>query len=84
MAPVISNVLKKNNNIKVIYKELPIFGKSSEYASKAALAAAKQGKYNQMHQALLEKKGHITAEYISNIAKQIGLNKEQFKKDCAS
>ena len=84
MAPVMDGILQKNNNVRVIYKELPIFGKSSEDASKAALAAAKQGKYKEMHAALLATKGHITAEYINNTAKKIGLNIDQFKKDSAS
>ncbi len=39
---------------KVIYKEFPIFGQASETAAKAALAAAMQGKYLQMHDALLK------------------------------
>jgi protein-disulfide isomerase len=45
MHPITLQLLKANPNIKVIYKEFPIFGKESEYAAAAALAANKQGKY---------------------------------------
>ena len=54
MAPVISELIKKDSNLRVIYKEFPIFGKGSEVASQVALAAAMQGKYQQMHDALLK------------------------------
>jgi len=84
MSPVIADVLKKDNNVRVVYKEFPIFGKSSELASKAALAASIQGKYQAMHDALLSQEKSLNADIINNAAKSIGLNMTKFQADMSS
>jgi protein-disulfide isomerase len=87
MHPVALQLLQANPNIKVVYKELPIFGKDSEYAAAAALAANKQGKYAAMHNALFtsgEIEGKMTTAKVDAIAKKIGLNVVQLKKDIKS
>lgn len=84
MAPVLDGLIKKDADIRVIYKEFPIFGKSSEVASKAALAAGMQGKYLVMHNALLGQEKHLTDKTIMNIAKSLKLNMQKFKTDMDS
>ena len=84
MAPVISTLLNKNHELRVIYKELPIFGPSSEMASKAALAAAMQGKYQAMHNILIYQKVRLNETIIYQAAKQVGLNMVKFKVDMNS
>ncbi|WP_131782303.1 DsbA family protein [Legionella gresilensis] len=84
MAPVIADLIKKNNNLRVIYKEFPIFGKSSDNASRAALAAAMQGKYLQMHEALFKQDQRLNDQLIENAAKSIGLDMNKFKTDMNS
>lgn len=84
MAPVMGELIKGDDKLRVIYKEFPIFGKSSETASKAALAAAMQGKYKQMHEALMQQQGRLSDDDINKIAKNIGLNMDKFKKDMDS
>lgn len=84
MAPVISDLIKKDNNLRVVYKEFPIFGKSSETASKAALAAALQHKYMAMHDALLAQDKNLDDAMINKAAKTIGLDIKKFNIDMAS
>lgn len=84
MAPVISELIKSNNNLHVVYKEFPIFGKSSEVASRAALAAAMQGKYQQMHDALIKIDKHLDDKLVMDTAKAIGLNMAKLQKDMKS
>ena len=84
MSPVVSELIKKDANLRVIYKEFPIFGKSSEMASKAALAAAAQGKYQAMHDALLGQDKSLTDEIVNTVAKSIGLNMTKFDADVKS
>ena len=84
MKPVISELVKNNKNLRVLYKEFPIFGKNSEMASKAALAAAMQGKYLEMHNALLAHDKKLNEKTITELAQSVGLNMEQFKKDMDS
>ena len=81
MKPVVSELVKDNKNLRVLYKEFPIFGKNSELASKAALAAAMQDKYLKMHNALLAQDKRLNEKTIMELAESAGLNMEQFKKD---
>lgn len=84
MKPVIGELIKKDKKLRVIYKEFPIFGKSSELASKAALAAAMQNKYVAMHEALLALDKKLDEKLILDTAKSIGLNMTKLKKDMDS
>ncbi len=79
----VEKLLKEDKNIKFIYKEFPILGPVSAEASKAALASVKQGKFQALHAALMNKKEHLTSEMIYQIAKDAGLDVEKLKKDMA-
>lgn len=84
MAPVIDAVVKANPDIRVIYKEFPIRGAVSTAAARAALAANKQGKYDQLRDALLDasKKELLTNEAsVIDIATKIGLDVNKLQKD---
>lgn len=52
MKPIVNNLIKNDPNLRVVYREFPIFGKSSEMASRVALAAALQGKYLSVQEGL--------------------------------
>jgi len=84
MAPVVEKLVEDNNNVKVVFKELPIFGGASNLAAKAALAAAKQGKYFDFHNALFAAKPPLNKKTILKLAKKSGLNVKQLKKDMKS
>lgn len=81
MAPIIESAVKKNPKIKLIFKELPIFGGSSTYAAKAALASVKQGKYYAFHNALFAATSPLDPQSILKIAKKVGLNTTKLKKE---
>ncbi len=80
MQPVIESLLAKNKNVKIIYKEFPIYGASSNFASKAALAAAKQNKYLEFHNALFKVSGALNEHKVLEVAKSVNLNLDQLKK----
>lgn len=84
MAPVIADLIAKNNNLRVIYKEFPIFGKSSDTASKVAIAAAMQGKYVALHDALLKADKRLTDESVMDAAKSVGIDMAKLKTDMDS
>src|SRR4249920_936399 len=78
------DVLKLVNNdgkIRLVLKELPIFGEDSEAAAKAALAAGKQGKYFEMHQKLFTEPGKADKDKALKIAGELGLDIPQLEKD---
>ncbi len=53
--PEVVKLIDNDDKVKVVFKELPIFGDDSEAAAKGALAAHKQGKYFEMHQKLFSR-----------------------------
>ena len=84
VAPVISELVKANSNLRVVYKEFPIFGASSDQASRAALAAAMQNKYLAMHEALIKEEKRLDDKIINSAAESIGLDMAKFKADMTS
>lgn len=80
-ASVIDSIIKTNSNLRVVVKEFPIRGPVSEAAARAALAANKQGKYWDFRAALFKNSAALTLDKILEIAKSIGLNTDQLKKD---
>ncbi|MDR3423878.1 MAG: DsbA family protein [Alphaproteobacteria bacterium] len=79
----VDRLLKDDKNVKFIYKEFPILGAASIEAAKASVASVKQGKFQIFHDALMNKKEHLTSDVIYQIAKESGLNVEKLKKDMA-
>ena len=79
--PTLDEVLKSDGNIRVVMREFPILGPASTRAAMAALAAHKQGKYKEMHEALMSYKDGINDDVIFGIARRIGLNLDKLKAD---
>jgi protein-disulfide isomerase len=83
MAPTISEAIKNNKQLRVVFKPFPIFGDASEFATKAVLAAVKQNKFADMHAELM-KTTDFSQDNIMQLAKKLGLNLAQFKTDLTS
>jgi protein-disulfide isomerase len=77
----INTVLKGDEKVRVVIKELPIFGPESIFAAKAAIASEKQGKFHAMHDALLASKRPLPNKKVLDIAKSIGVDVKQLEKD---
>ena len=76
-APLIQELLKKDKEIRYIYKEFPILSDTSVYASKAALAvnALEPAKYEAFHNALMAHPGALKSnDDVMNVAKKQGLD----------
>lgn len=80
----IIKLVDSDPNVRVVFKELPILSKGSEEASRIALAARRQGKYWEMHRALLEARGHINKVSALRIAEGLGLDMDKLKADMDS
>jgi protein-disulfide isomerase len=81
--PDVMALMDADKNLKVVFKEFPILGPESEYATKAAIAAGKQGKYLELHKAMYQHEGRVTTEAVDEIAAGIGLKMDQLKIDMA-
>lgn len=72
------------NQVQWLFKHYPLdFHKDAPLAHEAALAAGAQGKFWQMHDLLFERKT-LQREALVGMAKELGLNVEQFSKDLDS
>jgi protein-disulfide isomerase len=79
--PDVVKLVKDDGKIRLVLKELPIFGEDSEAAAKLALASNKQGKYFEMHQKLFSEPGKADKDKALRVAKELGLDVDQLQKD---
>ncbi len=79
--PMIETMLKEDSKLRIVYKEFPILGPESVYASRVALAARMQGKYVAFHQAMMNTKGKITEDVILKVAASVGTDIARARKD---
>jgi protein-disulfide isomerase len=82
--PSLEALLREDPQIRIVYKELPILGKDSVYATRVALAARKQAKYEAFHTAMMAAKGQIDEKVVLQVAASAGLDIERAKADMKS
>ena len=80
----LKGVMEKHpNDVRIVFKELPILDgrtKTSRNAAKAALAAGRQGKYSTMHFSLMNERS-LTEDRVFALAEKAGLDIDKLKKD---
>lgn len=79
VAPELSKLIATDNNVRVVYKQLPIFGANSEFAARAALAANLQGKFLELHNALMKAQSSLSSDTVLNIASNLGIDVEKLQ-----
>jgi protein-disulfide isomerase len=85
-APELKRVVEESDGkVKLVFKQypLPMHPKARE-AAKAAIAAAKQGKFWKMHDLLFKNQAELQRANFDDYAKQIGLDMKRFKADMGS
>ncbi len=82
--PDLQALLKTDKNLRLVLRDMPILSPTSVTASQWALAANKQGKYFEYHVALMNHNGPKDDSVLEKLAKDVGLNVEQLKKDAVS
>ena len=81
---VINQVDNRHGDIKLIIKEAAWRGEGSHRAAMSALAAHQQGKYREMHVALMKMPSSAyTPEILETVAKSIGLDIPRWQADMA-
>jgi protein-disulfide isomerase len=82
--PALEALLGEDRQLRLVYKEFPVLGADSVTASRAALAAKKQGKYDGFHRAMMTLKGQINEAAVFKTAESVGLDVERLKRDMAT
>lgn len=82
----VEQVLKKYpNDVKLVFKNLPLpMHAQAKPAAKAALAANKQGKFWEFHDAFFANQQKLGPAFFEQKAKDLGLDMDRFKKDMES
>ncbi|MFO1519032.1 MAG: DsbA family protein [bacterium] len=80
--PTMKQLMKDyDGKIRWVFRQHPLaFHTNARSAAKASLAAHEQGKFWEMHDALMENQQDLSEESIRKIAKQIGLKMAPFEK----
>jgi len=83
IVPTLEQIAKEYpDSVRIVYKMHPLpMHANATPAAEAALAAAAQGKFLEMHKKLWEKQQELTRERFLTIAKEIGLDVAKFTKD---
>ena len=84
LAPAVEAIVKKNPDIKVVFKPITFVAQISKYAAQAALAAIEQGKFMELYEVMLGSQSRLTEETINSMAEKAGLDMKKFKEDVAS
>jgi protein-disulfide isomerase len=79
--PSLEKLVSEDGKLRIVYKEFPILGEVSVYAARAALAARKQGKYDEFHRAMMAAKGQIDDATVMSVATLVGIDVGRLKKD---
>jgi protein-disulfide isomerase len=84
VAGSVVDLVEADGNIRFVLKEYPILGADSEFAAKAALAARMQGKYRELHMAMMDFKGKVTSDDVRRLAAGVGLDVDRLERDMQS
>lgn len=76
-------LLKDDPNVRLVFKEFPILGPESVVAAKIALAAHRQGKYEQVHTAFMAHKGSFEEAALLELAGSVGADTARLAADMA-
>ena len=72
-------------DVNFIYKQYPLpMHPNADPAARASLAAAKQGKFWEMHEELFKNSRNLSPETIKGIAEKIGLDTKKWEADMNS
>ncbi|WP_299843813.1 DsbA family protein [uncultured Paracoccus sp.] len=81
MVGVVQQLISSDPQLRVVYREWPVFGEGSDFAARASLASLRQGKYWPFHVALMAMKDRAAEASVMRIARQIGLDATKLRAD---
>lgn len=70
--------------VRIVFKEWPVLGSDSEFAARAALAAARQGQYLRFHETLMRTRGIPNEASIRYAASKVAIDPDRLLVDLKS
>jgi Protein-disulfide isomerase len=80
MVGPISELISSDPQLRVVYREWPVFGEGSDFAARASLASLETGKYWQFHTGLMALKGRAEEASVLRVARQLGLDQAALRR----
>lgn len=81
MQPAMDALLRRDPNVRVVTKDLPILGPSSVVAARALLASQRQGRYAAYYDALMSLRTEPTEAVLREQAQRVGLDWARLRRD---
>jgi protein-disulfide isomerase len=81
LQPALDQLLRRQRDVRLVLKDLPILGPNSVLASRALLAAQRQGKYAELHDALLKLRDDPAEPVLRREAERVGLDWGRLRRD---
>ncbi len=85
--PIIKEIQEAfGDQVSFVFRNFPL-SESHQYATiaaQAAEAAAIQGKFWEMHDAIYEQQNNLDEDFLIKLSKELGLDTDQFKQDLAT
>lgn len=82
--PDLTKIVHDDGHIRLVFKDWPIFGDASVYASRLALASKYQNKFAEAHEALISLREKLSEEKVDNALTTAGIDLERAKGDLAT
>ena len=74
LVPAMQRLIGSDPQLRVVFREWPVFGEGSDFAARAALAAREQGKYWQVHAGLMAMKDRAAEPSVMRVVRRLGLD----------
>lgn len=75
------DLVRRNPDVRVVLKDLPVLGPNSLLAARALLAAQRQGKYGPLHEALMKLREDLTEPVIRREAEKLGIDWTRLRRE---
>jgi protein-disulfide isomerase len=84
LEPELRKLLTHDPKVRLVHKDWPIFGEASEYAAYCSFAAAREGKYDLAHDALITSRVDLDSkEQVRSVLRTAGFDLKKLDADIA-
>lgn len=81
MVGTVQQLIASDPQLRVVYREWPVFGAGSNFAAQASLASLRQGKYWAFHSGLMGMKDPAAEASVMRVARRVGLDVTRLRAD---
>lgn len=81
MMPVIPRLIAADPRLRIVYREVPVFGDDSEGAARVSLATLRQSRYWPFHEGLMTARGRASEASAMRVAADLGLDQARLRTD---